>query len=215
MWPGVLPRKGTCASRFLAYAYHLHVRLGIPPTWHQAMRRLTAQPIVLWARRTARRAPSDIVLNALVVLGGAGCPVEPFASLDRDSRVTLPRDEQQWGTEIADPVDAVLRTPFWQSTWDMLDSQGRVLAQWTIQERRRPAQTLPSEPLTLTCDCGAEFSLDIPDRPLADPRPADLTPKWTFLSGRCCPLDVLPSGSPSFVRLPACAGQPEHIRVWD
>ncbi len=54
------------------------------------MHRLSATPLLRWAAQTARSPPTEITLNAFVVLAGAGCPVTPFAALTRAQVDLLP-----------------------------------------------------------------------------------------------------------------------------
>ena len=93
LWPGALPREESCGSRILRYIHHLGVKLGIPSTWCEAMNKITRQPLIQWAKGIARRPPKEVVLNALLVLGGGGCPAEPFQNIRNDRRIQffLPR----------------------------------------------------------------------------------------------------------------------------
>ena len=78
VWPGALPQEESCGSGILRYIHHLGVKLEKPSTWCEAMNKITRQPLIQWAKGIARRPPKEVVLNALLVLGGGGCPAEPF-----------------------------------------------------------------------------------------------------------------------------------------
>ena len=215
VWPGATPRETSCASRILAYAHAFGVRIGIPTDWCAGMALLPEQPLIRWARRIARGPPPELVLNALVTLAGAGCPIAPFEHFPAAGRVALPRDDAVWDTASSTPAELILRRPFWASTWDMLDAQARIIAQWVLRERQRASALATADVLVLTCGCGSNFSLDRPHQALASPRPTDVSAKWTFLSGRCSHLDVMPAGEPRLVRNPDPSGAEERIQLWD
>ena len=136
------------------------------------MERLSWQSLILWAHSVARRPPPEKVFNALLVLGGGGCPAEPFQSVSTRAVVSLP-PQNTWNQGVTDNADANIRFPSLRCSADALKNHGRVLSQWARKESQRPIPLLRGSRILLLCDGGREYAHELQTEVLAPPRPPD------------------------------------------
>ena len=138
--------------------------------------------------------------------------MDPFINLGQRAQVSLP-PLSEWQQDSGSAPHAFVRIPWERSQNEGAPIHAKILAQWAISQRRRPAPALSNPALILTCSCEVEYEDPQASGPLALARPPDVSAKWTFVSGRCTDQDILPGAGSRFIAYSASPAS--RVRVWD